>query len=113
MNVSDKERELFYKLMGHIQKINKTIYQAPAGIMEATKVGKFILVIDEGKFLLLQLYCTQLYTSKCTYFSSFYKIRVYSWKCGVDGYYRQMWQVSCRRQGMLTQGPAPDPKSKV
>ena len=27
--------------------------------------------------------------------------------------YRQMWQVSCRKQGMLTQGPAPDPKSKV
>ena len=40
-------------------------------------------------------------------------IRVYSWKCGADGCYRQMWQVSCRRQGMLTQGPAPDPKSKV
>ena len=40
-------------------------------------------------------------------------IRVYSWKCGADGCYRQMRQVSCRRQGMLTQGPAPDPKSKV
>ena len=40
-------------------------------------------------------------------------IRVYSWKCGADGCCRQMWQVSCRRQGMLTQGPAPDPKSKV
>ena len=40
-------------------------------------------------------------------------IRVYSWKCGADGCYRQMWQVSCRRQVMLTQGPAPDPKSKV
>ena len=40
-------------------------------------------------------------------------IRVYSWKCGADGCYRQMWQVSCRRQGMLTQGPAPDPKYKV
>ena len=40
-------------------------------------------------------------------------IRVYSWKCGADGCYHQMWQVSCRRQGMLTQGPAPDPKSKV
>ena len=23
----------------------------------------------------------------------------------------QIWQASCRRQGMLTQGPAPDPKS--
>ena len=42
-----------------------------------------------------------------------YLIRVYSWKCGADGCYRQMWQVSCRRHGMLTQGPAPDPKSKV
>ena len=40
-------------------------------------------------------------------------IRVYSWKCWADGCYRQMWQVSCRRQGMLTQRPAPDPKSKV
>ena len=25
----------------------------------------------------------------------------------------QIWQVSCRRQGMLTQGPAPDPKSTL
>ena len=25
----------------------------------------------------------------------------------------QMWQVSCRRQGMLTQGPAPDSKFKL
>ena len=24
-----------------------------------------------------------------------------------------MWLVSCRRQGMLTQGPAPDPKCKL
>ena len=24
-----------------------------------------------------------------------------------------MWLVSCRRQGMLTQGPTPDPKCKV
>ena len=44
-----------------------------------------------------------------TYFYNY----IYSWKCGADECYRQMWQVSCRRQGMLTQGPAPDPKSKV
>ena len=24
-----------------------------------------------------------------------------------------MWLVSCRRQGMLTQGPPPDPKPKL
>ena len=24
-----------------------------------------------------------------------------------------MWLVSCRRQGMLTQGPAPDPKCEL
>ena len=24
-----------------------------------------------------------------------------------------MWLVPCRRQGMLTQGPAPDPKCKL
>ena len=41
MDVSDKERELFYKHMGHSQ--NDTIYQVPAGIMEVTKVGKFIM----------------------------------------------------------------------
>ena len=32
---------------------------------------------------------------------------------GLGGWNQQMWLVSCRRQGMLTQGPAPDPKCKL
>ena len=32
---------------------------------------------------------------------------------GLGGWNQQMWLVSCRRQGMLTQGPEPDPKCKL
>ena len=31
----------------------------------------------------------------------------------LGGWNQYMWLVSCRRQGMLTQGPAPDPKCKL
>ena len=31
----------------------------------------------------------------------------------MGGWNQYMWLVSCRRQGMLTQGPAPDPKCKL
>ena len=67
------------------------------------------IVIDGG----VVLRCYQSSTIRFVDTLPHFLIRVYSWKCGADGCYRQMWQVSCRRQGMLTQGPAPDPKSKV
>ena len=38
---------------------------------------------------------------------------VFSWLIVLGGWNQWMWLVSCRRQGMLTQGPAPDPKSKL
>ena len=31
----------------------------------------------------------------------------------LGGWSQWLWLVSCRRQGMLTQGPAPDPKCKL
>ena len=48
MDISKKDRALFYKHMGHSEKINQTIYQAPATVMEVTGVGKHLQMIDEG-----------------------------------------------------------------
>ena len=64
---------------------------------------------------LSKLWVLRRYQSSAIRFAKWlphFLIRRYPWKWWVDGYYHQMWQVSCRRQGMLTQGPAPDPKSK-
>ena len=48
LDITDKERELFYKHMGHSDKINQTIYQTPLALMEVTKVGKHLDKIDKG-----------------------------------------------------------------
>ena len=49
MDIPAKDREYFYKHMGHSEKINSTIYQAPLAVKEITNVGKHILNIDEGR----------------------------------------------------------------
>lgn len=46
MEVPDAERQYFYKHMGHSEKINTDIYQAPLGIMELVKVGRSLNIID-------------------------------------------------------------------
>ena len=50
MDITKQVRALFYKHMGHSEKINQTIYQTPAAVMELTHVGRHILEIDNGRF---------------------------------------------------------------
>ena len=50
LDVSKKDRELFYSHMGHSEKMNTDIYQAPLALLEITKVGKHLMQIDSGTF---------------------------------------------------------------
>lgn len=62
LDISDKDRALFYKHMGHSEKINQTIYQAPATVMEVTGVGKHLQMIDSGNYILLFSLCIKIIT---------------------------------------------------
>ena len=53
LDITKKDRELYYKHMEHSEKINATIYQAPLAVKEVTNVGKHILKIDEGRYCLI------------------------------------------------------------
>ena len=48
MDLSQQERERVYSHLGHSEKINQTIYQAPPAVMEITTVGRQLVDIDEG-----------------------------------------------------------------
>ena len=48
MDLTQQEREKVYSHLGHSEKINQTIYQAPPAVMEITTVGKQLVEIDEG-----------------------------------------------------------------
>lgn len=52
LDVSPKDREWFYKHMGHSEEINQCRYQAPPAIMELTKVAKHLVEID-GKIVIV------------------------------------------------------------
>ena len=43
MDVPEDKREAFYRHMGHSEKINKDVYQAPLALNEVTQVGKYLL----------------------------------------------------------------------
>jgi hypothetical protein len=52
LDVAPRDRELFYKHMGHSEKINENIYQCPPAVREITHVGKILAKVDtmgEGK----------------------------------------------------------------
>lgn len=48
LGLPEKDREYFYNHMGHSKEINENQYQAPAAIMEITKVGKNLMKFDKG-----------------------------------------------------------------
>ncbi|WAR17865.1 hypothetical protein MAR_032459 [Mya arenaria] len=48
LEIPEKERQYFYKHMGHTKKVNWGTYQYPLPIMEITKVGKHLQDIDKG-----------------------------------------------------------------
>ena len=52
LDLPRQHRELFYTHMGHSEKMNQDVYQAPLAIQEITKVGRCLLEIDEGNLFL-------------------------------------------------------------
>ena len=48
MDLPEYDRKLFYKHMGHGEGINENVYPTPLALAEITKVGKQLMVIDEG-----------------------------------------------------------------
>jgi hypothetical protein len=53
IDVADKERQIFYKHMGHADSINCNVYQVPLAQKEITHVGRHLQQIDMCKLLLL------------------------------------------------------------
>ncbi len=49
LEVPERERELFYKHMGHSKEVNEGTYQYPLPLLEITKVGRHLQDIDRGK----------------------------------------------------------------
>ena len=49
MDMSESEKQSFYKHMGHSQHTNEQRYQCPPSVKELTTVGKFCSYIDNGK----------------------------------------------------------------
>ena len=56
LDLSESDRDHFYRHMGHSKNINMQVYQAPLAIMAVTKIGKRLMEIDSGmqyfKFLI-------------------------------------------------------------
>ena len=48
LDVPTKDRELFYSHMGHSERMNKDIYQAPLAIHAITTIGKQLMKLDAG-----------------------------------------------------------------
>ena len=51
LELPEKERDIFYRHMGHSKEINENIYQVPLALQEITKVGRTLKAIDEGKLV--------------------------------------------------------------
>ena len=49
LDVPEEDRRLFYSHMGHSEKVNHDVYQAPLAMQQVTKVGKHLMTIDKGK----------------------------------------------------------------
>ena len=45
-DVPEQERESFYRHMGHGKDVNKLVYQAPLGVQEVCKMGKYFQKLD-------------------------------------------------------------------
>ncbi len=54
LDVSEKDRDLFYKHMGHSAEMNRNVYQAPLALSSVTRVGKNLLEIEGGEFLVFK-----------------------------------------------------------
>lgn len=48
MELSNKERELFFSHMGHTKAVNEGTYQYPLAIQELASVGKHLAAFDGG-----------------------------------------------------------------
>lgn len=48
LDVPSSERDLFYKHMGHSEKINENVYQCPPAMREITKIGKVLKQFDDS-----------------------------------------------------------------
>ncbi|XP_022098212.1 uncharacterized protein LOC110983333 isoform X2 [Acanthaster planci] len=46
LDIPERDREIFYRHMGHSSEINAHIYQCPLAVKEITKVGRYLLDID-------------------------------------------------------------------
>ena len=55
MDVPERDRQLFYQHMGHSDKVNAAIYQAPLAHQEVTNVGRHLLQIDNCTLTLMLL----------------------------------------------------------
>ncbi|KAJ8046374.1 hypothetical protein HOLleu_05024 [Holothuria leucospilota] len=55
-DLPENERTLFFKHMGHSAEINENIYQAPAAVMEVTRVGKQLQHIDNNQHMREELW---------------------------------------------------------
>ncbi|GFN88700.1 histone-lysine N-methyltransferase setd8-a [Plakobranchus ocellatus] len=42
LNLPAENRELFYRHMGHLEAINKNVYQCPLALNEIARVGRFL-----------------------------------------------------------------------
>ena len=51
LHLSESERSVFYKHMGHSESMNEDVYQTPQGITHITTVGKRLMEIQIGKLL--------------------------------------------------------------
>ena len=49
LDVADKDRQVFYKHMGHSEKVNQHTYQQPLPIQEMLKVGTQLEKFDRGR----------------------------------------------------------------
>ena len=54
LDLPEKDREVFFKHMGHSKEINENTYQVPLALMEITKVGRHLLNFDSSMFNFLQ-----------------------------------------------------------
>ena len=49
IDVPERDRQLFYKHMGHSDAVNSNVYQAPLAHQEITHVGRHLCEIDNGE----------------------------------------------------------------
>jgi hypothetical protein len=49
LDISESDRDLFYKHMGHSAQMNRDVYQAPLALSSVTSVGKRLLDIEVGE----------------------------------------------------------------